>query len=183
MSDLCRRGVFVCQAWREWNLIGDRLYLESVVKFSQSFKHFIIKRPQGNRFFFPIPRHKKCSLNKSVKITLSMNFGPAAYLRVNPHRIRRLKSAAIFGGWGKLLLACCRKSKARRKLCLAYLHNTYRYIRSGQVFAHKSLWDRWVWHGVKMSASHSYIQSKSHIFLFWLIFLLGFFGHFVHMLW
>jgi len=54
------------------------LTVQSVVKFSQSFKHFVIKRPQGSSFFFPILRHKKCSLNRSVNITLSMNFGPAA---------------------------------------------------------------------------------------------------------
>ena len=76
MLNSCRRCVFCIR-------LDDRemyrqLTVQSVVKFSQSFKHFIIKRPRGSSFFFPILRHKKCSLNRSVKITLSMNFGPAA---------------------------------------------------------------------------------------------------------
>jgi len=76
MLNSCRRCVFCIR------LVDSKMYrqltVQSVVKFSQSFKHFIIKRPQGSSFFFLILRHKKCSLNRSVKITLSMNFGPAA---------------------------------------------------------------------------------------------------------
>lgn len=76
MLNSFRRCVFCIRL--DDSVIHRQLTVQSVVKFSQSFKHFIIKRPQGNRFFFPILRHKKCSLNRSVKITLSMNFGPAA---------------------------------------------------------------------------------------------------------
>lgn len=52
--------------------------VQTLVEFTQSLKQFIIKRPQGNKFFSPIPGYKKCSLNRSVKITLSMNFKPEA---------------------------------------------------------------------------------------------------------
>ena len=76
MLNSCRHCVFCIR------LVDSKMHrqltVQSVVKFSQSFKHFIIKRPQGRSFFFLILRHKKCSLNRSVKITLSMNFGPAA---------------------------------------------------------------------------------------------------------
>jgi hypothetical protein len=95
-----------------------------VVKFSQSFKHFIIKRPQGNRFFFPIPRHKKCSLNKSVKITLSMNFGPAALrgtyvcirtASVGLNQLRYLGAEA----------SCCWLVAGNQKHAVSYVWHTY----------------------------------------------------------
>jgi hypothetical protein len=76
MLNSCRRCVFCIRL--DDRTMYRQLTVQSVVKFSQSFKHFIIKRPQGSSFFFPIHRHKKCSLNRSVKITLSMNSGPAA---------------------------------------------------------------------------------------------------------
>jgi hypothetical protein len=57
--------------------------VQTLVKFTQSLKQFIIKLPQGNKFFSPIPGYKKRSLNRSVKITLSMNFGPeATYIHI-----------------------------------------------------------------------------------------------------